>query len=233
MLYNKGLRGLSPLFPEMKLLEITKNAFYFISKLAVSIIFYPYFRVKAVGKKNIPKKGRLIVAANHFSYLDPLVLGITFPRKVHYIMTSVYYKKPLLKQLCSLLDAIPIGDGLQVSAYKKTMRVLGREGVIGIFPEGQRSREGVLLDTRKGVGVYALKSQAQIIPVAIAGTREALPPRSSFPKPYKVRIFYGKPLTFGEDTKPEEVSDIIKREIAKLFIENGYKDYVKEEERTE
>ena len=146
-------------------------------------------------------------------------------------MSFTYYEKVILKQLCFLLDTIPIGEGLQISAYKKTMRILSKEGVVGIFPEGQRSREGFLLEARKGVGVYALRSKAPIIPAAIVGTREALPPNAIFPKPNKIKIYFGKPIVFSEETKPEEVSDTIKREIAKLFVENGYCDYVKEEER--
>lgn len=213
------------------MINFIKSFFYVIAKFFVKIVFFLYFKVSAYGKENIPKKGRLIVAANHISYLDPLILGLSFPRRIHYIMSSVYYDKIILKQLCFFLDAIPIGEGLQISAYKKTMRVLSKEGVVGIFPEGHRSTKGFLLEARKGVGVYALRSKAPIIPAAIVGTREALPPHAIFPKPHKVKIYYGKPIVFSEETKPEEISDTIKREIAKLFIENGYDDYVKEEER--
>jgi 1-acyl-sn-glycerol-3-phosphate acyltransferase len=206
-------------------------SFYLLAKFFVRFLFGIYFRVRCHGKEKVPKEGRLIVAANHSSYLDPLTLGSFFPRRMHYIMTSVYYEKLLLRPFCYLLDTIPIGEGLQVSAFKKTMKILGREGVIGIFPEGQRSREGVLLDARKGVGVYALRSKAPIIPVAIGGAREAMPPHTIFPKPVKIQLYFGDPMTFPEDTQPEEISDAIKREIAKLLVENGYEDYVSQDER--
>jgi 1-acyl-sn-glycerol-3-phosphate acyltransferase len=215
------------------LAEFLKYIFYYFAKTIIGIVFVIYFRVKSYGKENIPKKGRLIVAANHSSYLDPFILGIIFPRRIRYIMTSTYYEKKILKPFCYLLDTIPIGSNSQVSAYKKTMRFLAKEKVIGIFPEGQRSREGYLLDARKGVGVYALRSKAPILPVAIVGAREALPPHSKIPKPAKVKIFYGKPIKFEGDILPEEISDTIKKEIAKLFIENGYEDYVKKEDREE
>lgn len=211
--------------------ELIKYVFYVIAKITVWTVFKIYFRVKSYDRERAPKEGKLIVAANHSSYLDSLALGVDFPRRVHYIMTSVYYKKLILKPFCYLLDTIPIGESLQVSAYKKTIRLLSKGNVVGIFPEGQRSREGVLLDTRKGVGVYALRSKAPIIPVAIAGAREALPPHTIFPKPYRIKLFYGNPLTFPEGTQPEEVSDAIRREIVKLLLDKGYENYVKEEER--
>jgi 1-acyl-sn-glycerol-3-phosphate acyltransferase len=111
------------------------------------------------------------------------------------------------------------------------MKFLSHDEVIGIFPEGQRSRNGYVLDTRKGVGVYALRSKAPVLPVAIAGAREAMPPGRIFPKPVKVRLFYGEPITFPEDTAPEAVSERIRFELLKLLKDNGYEDYLPEDER--
>lgn len=205
--------------------------FYLLAKGLVGTIFFFYFRVKSHDKHKVPKNGRLIVAANHSSYLDPMLLGSFFPRRIHYIMTSVHYEKWFLYPFCYLLDTIPIGPNLQISAYKRTMKFLNNEEVIGIFPEGQRSREGYLLDTRKGVGVYALRSKAPVLPVAIVGAREALPPGRMIPKPAKVHLFIGDPIHFPEDTAPEAVSDRIRIEIVKLLVDNGHGDYVSEEER--
>lgn len=234
MVYNFTWLSLHPYFERVFVLtELIKFLFYYLAKLVVGFFFLLYFRVKSYGKENVPKEGRLIVAANHSSYLDPLTLGILFPRRIHYIMTSVYYEKKILNFFCYLLDTIPIGEGYQISAYKKCMRLLSKEKVIGIFPEGQRSREGYLLEARKGIGVYATRGKSPILPVAIVGAREALPPHSIFPKPRRIKIFYGKPIFFEDKTPPEEISDRVKKEIAKLLIDNGFVDYVKEEERNE
>lgn len=204
---------------------------YILAKIFVGTIFFIYFRVKTHDKKNVPKKGRLIVAANHSSYLDPMLLGSFFPRRIHYIMNSDLYEKFFLYPFCYLLDTIPIGPNLQIAAFKKTMKILGHEEVIGIFPEGQRSREGYLLDTRKGVGVYALRSRAPVLPVAIVGAREALPPGTKFPKPVRVHLYIGEPITFPENTEPEAVSEKIRLAIAKLLVDNGRADYISGDER--
>lgn len=223
----------APFFvPELRLKRFILYSFYLFAKGFVGAVFFLYFRVKAHDKRRVPEKGRLIVAANHSSYLDPMLLGSFFPRRIHYIMTAVHYQKWFLYPFCYLLDTIPIGPNLQIAAYKKTMKFLHNEEVIGIFPEGQRSREGYLLDTRKGVGVYALRSKAPVLPVAIVGAREALPPGRKFPKPVKVHLFIGEPIHFPEDTAPEAVSDRIRDEIIKLLVDNGHADYVSGDERT-
>jgi 1-acyl-sn-glycerol-3-phosphate acyltransferase len=207
-------------------------SFYLFAKAIVWPAFGIYFRVKSYGKENVPKTGKLIVASNHSSYLDPMLLGSFFPRRIHYIMTSVHYQKFFLYPFCYLLDTIPIGPNLQIFAFKKTMKFLSHGEVIGIFPEGQRSREGYVLDTRKGVGVYALRGKAPVLPVAIAGAREAMPPGGIFPKPVKVKLFYGEPITFPEDTAPEAVSEKIRVELVRLLKDNGYENYLSEDERT-
>lgn len=207
-----------------------KNFFYFFLKICAKVIFFLYFRLGSKGKENIPKKGKLIVAANHSSYLDPFVLGTCFPRKISFIMTSLYYEKPFLKPFCYLLDAIPVGEGFYISAYKKVVKKLNEGGVIGIFPEGRRSREGILLDARKGVGFYSLRTKSPVLPCAIIGARESLPPSSFFPKPVKIKIVFGKPITFEDDVDAEIRSEIVKKEIENLFLENGHEDYIVKEE---
>jgi 1-acyl-sn-glycerol-3-phosphate acyltransferase len=164
-------------------------------------LFYTYFklfnRIEVIGKENVPKDGGILACSNHISALDPPLLGTMFPRKVHFMAKSELFKNNFIGKLLSNLGAFPVKRGLgDKQALRTGINLLGEGKVMGLFPEGTRSKNGELQKGLAGAGFFALKSDAQVVPCAIIG---------SF-KPFgKVKIVFGKPVNL-EDLKNQRSS---------------------------
>ncbi len=154
------------------------------------------FRLTAEGAELVPGKGGLIVAANHASYLDPLVLGVVFPRPIRFLMLRSYYEPWYLRWFCAPARAIPIDTegGMHVGSIKRALRALEEGEVVGIFPEGARSPDGRLQPFERGVAVLAARAGVPVAPAFIDGSHRAMPPGSAFIRPRKIRVVLGKPL---------------------------------------
>lgn len=172
------------------------------------------FRLRGEGVENIPPTGPFILAANHVSYIDPLVLGATCPRPIHFIMLREFWEKPVIGWICRKAGSFPVDQqGPATGALRRALSVLHEGKGLGIFPEGGRSQEDRPLQAKGGVALLVLKSGYPLLPAAIVGTEQALPKGRIIPRPVKVTVRYGTPLTFA--TPPPER----KRE----FLENTTK----------
>ncbi len=204
--------------------EIAKGFAYKATKAAAAAVMRPYFRLAVKGRRLVPRKGAVIFAANHFSFADPPLIGVALPRRVRFVMAEGIFRKPLLHLFSRLMDVIPVtaGQPFQTAAVRKVMRLLHNGHCVAIFPEGQRSRTGELLPAQRGVGLFAKKSGAPVVPLAILGTNEAWPPGAFFPKPKKIRIFIGEPLPPSGSESAEELACKVREAIAGLMRANGY-----------
>lgn len=205
-----------------------KTAAYWLAKTLVGSLLFPYFRISRKGLERVPGNGGILVAANHVSYADPLVLGISLPRRLRFIMAADQFEKPAMHLFSSLMDVIPIRrDGsADMGPIRRALRLLKEGQAVAIFPEGQRSRTGTLLPPAAGLGLLAVKAGVPVLPVAIVGTREAYPPGCHFPRPRKVRIIVGEPLTFPRGAGAAEVAQKTWDAIAALFKAEGREDYL-------
>lgn len=159
---------------------------YWIFRTLNIAILRTLFKIKVEGLENLPKKTNFIIIANHTSYLDPLVMMIVIPRKIHCIALRSLYMFPLLGWYLQMNEALPEG-----SSSEKALNLLSKNRVVGLFPEGGISRDGQLKNFRRGVALLALRTGRPIVPCAIFGTYEALPRTARFPKlftPIKVKI---------------------------------------------
>lgn len=205
-----------------------KTVAYHAAKAFLSLLLVPYFRLSVKGREKVPPRGTVIFAANHFSYGDPLLLGIAMPRRVWFVMSATMYRKPWFYPFSRLMDVVPadVGERFQPSSIKKVLRVMQAGGAVGIFPEGQRSRTGRLLEPLRGVGVFAQRGGAPVFPVAIVGTREAWPAGQWVPRPWKVRILIGDPIPQDAEPTPDALAERARDAIAALLVEHGKGDYV-------
>lgn len=150
--------------------------------------------VRATGRLRTPMKGKALLLANHASYYDVIVLGVTQPRNIDFMARSGLFV-PILGWLIRTLGgfAIQRGGG-GASGIKETLRRLRYESMVGMFPEGTRTRDGELQPIKAGVMNLARKSGSTIGIAGIAGTYEAWPRQSPFPGSYPVTVVYAEPI---------------------------------------
>ena len=171
------------------------TAFYSFLKLTVPPLLKAFFRLGVEGVENVPGKKPFILAANHVSYLDPLVLGATCPRPIHFIMLREFWEKPIIGRLCRLAGSIPVDQrGPAAGTLRQAVGILRQGTVLGIFPEGGRSADGTLQSGKGGAALLAMKTGVPLLPAAIIGAERALPKGKAIPKPLRVTVRYGNLL---------------------------------------
>jgi 1-acyl-sn-glycerol-3-phosphate acyltransferase len=170
----------------------------------VRVILTPYLlvlhRARALATQHVPEAGPVIIAPNHFSFLDHFFVAVYLRRKVHFMAKSQLFKRPM-QFVYTHGGVFPVRRGFRdEEAFKTAHTVLSRGDVVLMYPEGGRSRSGELGEPKAGLGRLALESGAPVVPVAIAGTQKARHwTRLSFPK---VTVLYGDPVRFERVERP-------------------------------
>jgi 1-acyl-sn-glycerol-3-phosphate acyltransferase len=213
---------------DSRIKSLLKKVSYALSKVFFGTLLGIYFRVRVRGRKNIPKDGGFLLAANHFSFADPLILGAFLPRRLWFVMAEDQFARPVVHHFSRLMDVIPVrtGAAFQLSAVKKVLHRLRRGHGVAIFPEGRRSQTGKLLPPLPGVGVFASRGGVPVVPVAIVGTREAYPVGCAIPRPKRVTLYVGEPLKGLGSLAPEAIAQRVMEAVAELLRRNGHADYV-------
>lgn len=196
---------------------------YPIGRAIVGAAVKPLYRIEVIGKENIPSEGGVLLCANHIHYLDPPVLGITSPRPVHFMAKEELFHQPILKQLLPHFHAFPIKRGkVDRTAFKTALKRLQEGHIVGIFPEGTRSKTGKLKRGLAGAGFFALKGGVDVIPCAIIG---------EYKVGRKTKVVYGEPIDmtpYRENrTSAQEVSDVIMKKIGELKERYGNENFEK------
>ena len=165
-----------------------------------------YWRLRLEGEVDrIPRNGPLIVAANHASFLDPWLIGMAFPRPVRYLITRSWYEKsPVWRAVFRAFGTEPVRAEDPLVTVDAVCELLARGEVVGIFPEGSISPTGKLRRFRSGIARIAARSGAPVLPVGIRGGFESLPRHRLVPRPSRVRIRIGEPMTFAGFPRTED-----------------------------
>ncbi len=176
-------------------------ALYLLVRALLQPFFHVYFRMRRHGMEHVPRRGPVIFAANHRSFLDPFVIGMLTRRPVYYVAKQELFQRPLQAWFLNRLGAFPVerdaGDRQSMSTARA---ILARGDCVVIFPEGTRIRSGPLGRPHKGVGRLALETGAPVVPVAIMGTDRVR--RGWRIRPARVRVRCGRPLTFPRRERP-------------------------------
>lgn len=167
------------------------NALYTIGKAILPLIFKPIYRYKVINKNNIPKDGGYIIACNHLSFSDPILLGVGQRRRIFFMAKDELFKNKFFSSVIRTLGAFPVKRGAGDGKAIATGEDLVRQGkVMGIFIEGGRSKTGDFMRPRSGCALLAQQTGVPVIPACI--TIKA----KNFKRPFAKRIVhFGEPLT--------------------------------------
>jgi 1-acyl-sn-glycerol-3-phosphate acyltransferase len=194
---------------------------YSIARVVLTLPTLLIYRVKAVGKENVPRKGALVLAPNHFSQLDHFFAGVWLRRKVRFMAKSQLFGPPVLTFIFKHGGVFPVRRGHRdEEAFKTAFELIDQGEMLLVYAEGGRQRSGELGEPKPGIGRIALESGAPIVPVAIFGSAEARRwKRFRFPK---VTVEFGQPLTFPVEADPSrerqlEVAHAIFAEVKRMY----------------
>jgi len=195
--------------------------FFSCSRGLVSVVMRVFFGFRTSGPQP-PDRGPWIIAANHESFLDPVILQFAVKkRRIHYMMSDTYYYTRTLNLFSKAMRCIPVAEnGLNRDSLRLGLDVLAAGRPVGIFPQGGRMAAGDLSGGFKGVAFLARKSGVPVIPARIVGTGKALPAGSRFLRPARISVVLGAPLDFagpaGRRPGLESITDTIMSGIQSL-----------------
>ncbi len=171
---------------------------YWLMKALLSPIFYLLWRVKVEGRENVPKRGPVILAPNHVSFVDSMFVPLVLARRVTFVAKAEYFDSFKTAWFFRAAGQIPMrreGGSASERALTAARDVLNGGGVLGIYPEGTRSPDGRLYRGHTGVARLALGCKVPVVPVGLIGTTDVQPIGANFPRPFRrVTIRFGAPL---------------------------------------
>ena len=198
----------------------------------VNLLYTPWIE----GAENIPKTGAAILAPNHLSFIDSIVVPLATSRRVTFLAKSEYFegkgfKGFAMRTFFRSAGQIPVerGTSRASNALTAAAKVLQNGGLIALYPEGTRSPTGMLYKGRTGVARLALENKVPVIPIGLHGTREIQPPERNMPKLGRVGIKIGKPLGFShlyEQRTERDTLRAVTDEIMKSIREVSDQQYV-------
>ncbi len=165
---------------------------YRIGRLLALVLAKTLWGIRVTGRDHVPTEGPVIVASNHASNWDPLLVGLACPREVHFLAKRELFSNPVFAALIRAYNAIPLDrGGMDRGALRAARGVLTRGDALLMFPEGTRSRDGRLGAPMPGVAFLASSAGAAIVPARIVGSNDT---RSAFRDRGSLRVAFGAPL---------------------------------------
>jgi 1-acyl-sn-glycerol-3-phosphate acyltransferase len=201
--------------------SMASTLWYHSVRIMLGILATVVFRWRATGQRNVPVTGGALLVSNHVSFLDVVFLGIPLGRPLNYVARSTLFV-PGLGWFIRSVGAFPIQrEGMGASGMKETLRRLRAGGIVTLFPEGTRSRDGKLGPLKPGIAVLVQRIGVPVVPAGLAGMFEIWPRSRRLPVPHPIRIHYGPPIypaeLAGLDT--EAITTLIRDRIEQSQLE--------------
>jgi 1-acyl-sn-glycerol-3-phosphate acyltransferase len=182
------------------------------------------FKMHPEGLEHVPKTGAAILAPNHLSFVDPICIALTVPRRITFIGKAEYTDSWVTRWFMEIGGVIPVrreDSAKAATSLDRGAQVLKDGELLGIFPEGTRSPDGRLYKGKTGAARMALEADCPVIPVGLIGTEKVLPKDAKVPKRTRVQVKFGRPMHVPDGAREDPhllrvFTDRVMREIAAL-----------------
>lgn len=190
---------------------------YYVLRFISFLILKIFFRLEKKGTEHIPKRGGFIIASNHVSHVDPVVVGVACPRELSYMARHDLFFSRFLGWLLYNCHSFPVKrNSPDLSALKEAMRRVKRGRGLVIFPEGTRGTEGIPGEPQPGIGFLAAKLGVPVVPAFIKGTETALPKGAHRLRPSKIRVSFGGQIRAEHGASYQDTARLIMANIRRL-----------------
>lgn len=193
----------------------------------VYILARLFWRIDFVGVENIPATGPVVIASNHPSYLDPIILQMGTDRWVRWLGQKEIRSWPIVGILVKFAGMVEVGESPRGGGHAlwQAMKVLEEGGTVGLFPEGERTPyRGLMGPAKAGLGRLALHPNVTIVPAVIFGSGRSWPRGFALPAPTKIVIAYLPPMRFsGEPTRErfQQIANEVREKILEVQKKHG------------
>jgi len=199
-----------------------RRAWYALLQQVARVLFVVVFGIRVYHRHRLPRRGGVLVVANHQSYLDPILAAVGMPRPYHPMARESLFRFAPFRWLIRSLYAFPVRRGrADVAAVREAMRRL-KAGAVGLmFPEGTRTRDGSIRPLHGGPVAIAVRAAVPLVPMVIDGAFEAWPRTRPLPRPHTIRVACGRPVSAAQAAAgdPDDVMAGLRQQMLDLQAE--------------
>lgn len=199
-----------------------RRAWYALWQQVAGILFIVVFGIRVFHRERLPAAGGVLVVSNHQSYLDPILAAAGMPRVFHPMARESLFRFAPFGWLIRSLYAFPVRRAsADMGAIREALRRLKGDGVVLMFPEGTRTRDGAIGRLHAGPVTLAVRAGVPIVPAVVDGAFEAWPRTSLLPRPHRILVAFGPPVSAAEAAagEPEAVMATLRERMVDLQAE--------------
>ena len=185
----------------------------------MQVFFSVVFELRAYGRERVPSEGGVVIASNHQSFFDPVLIGVGLPRSLNYMARDSLFRFAPFRWLITSLNAFPFKrEGIDTDAVREAIRRVSENEIVVVFPEGTRTEDGSIATIKKGTGLIARRAQATIVPAVIDGAFEAWPRDRAVFRPAPIKVAFGRQISCAEQStmSEREIAQVVSRRMTEL-----------------
>lgn len=171
------------------------------------------FGLRIEGAQYVPRQGGVVFAANHISFIDPIVINVVCPRRVVFLARQALFSVPWLGLVMQGMGTIAVDRRETEIGIRRAIWLLRAGGAVVIFPEGGRQLSGQLGRAKPGVGFLAGSARVPIVPVLLSGTRAALPPGARRLHRAKIDVAFGPEIRYPNSRLSPEICERLAQQV--------------------